>query len=372
MNLERRNELPIQQERSEQYDVSVVGYPTQNPAETILRPQEAILQELQQLTVWNEGGELATPIVLEGIAPSEPTPIGVLREKQVLKRQKELKEKSPKQYSEMLVVLNDLQLLRNADDEAVGAMMKYLEKNGSKITHLVLNGDIVDMEQANRFGSSPDQAGTMADEIAAMRWFIDKMNQFMPNSSKIFVHGNHDHRFKNFVANRTDGIEEWVRDPEEVWGIGSDWQVIPYGQGKFYKWHDRVFWHGQRAGAKSHIAKLEVQDAGVSVTTAHINRNQYHEERTALGELKSGIVHGGFSKDNLHFVKKANSNWSQGFGVYFWDKKTGEQPYSVVMKHGTPAFIGPDGNIYDGTGFNLREEIGLEVKRGRGRPRKGQ
>lgn len=371
MNLERRNELPIQQERSEQYDVSVVGYPEQKPAETILRPQEAILQELQQLTVWNEGGELATPIVLEGIAPSEPTPIGVLREKQVLKRKKELKEKAPRQYSEMLVVLNDLQLLRNADDEAVGAMMKYLEKNGNKITHLVLNGDIVDMEQANVFGSTPDQAGTMADEIAAMRWFIDSMNKFMPNAKKVMVEGNHENRFQNYVANQTSGIEEWIKDPKEVFGFGSDWQVIKYGSGRFYQWHDRIFWHGHRSGSRSHIAKLELQDTGlVSVTTAHINRNQYHEERNALGVLSSGIVHGGFSKDNLSFMKKANTNWSQGFGVYFWDKKTGEQPYSIIQKHGTPAFIGPDGNIYDGTGYNLREEIGLEIKRGRGRPKK--
>lgn len=321
----------------------------------------------------NEGGVPTQPIVLEGIAPSEPTPIGILREKQVLRRQKEQKERAPKQYSEMLVVLNDLQLLRNADDEAVGAMMHYLEANGPKITHLVLNGDIVDMEQANTFGSTPDQAGTMADEIAAMRWFIDSMNRFMPNAKKVFVWGNHESRFNNYMANQTSGIEEWIKDPEEVFGLGSDWQTIKYGSGKFFQWHDRIFWHGHRAGSRSHIAKLELQDTGlVSVTTAHINRNQYHEERNALGRLSSGIVHGGFSRDNLSFMKKANTNWSQGFGVYFWDKKTGEQPYSVVMKHGTPAFIGPDGNLYDGTGYNLREEIGLEVKRGRGRPRKGQ
>lgn len=369
MEKQLHNELPIKHERPE---TSVVGYPMppQEPLRTpLITDIQTVRRELMALQVPTEGGELQ-PIILEGIPQAEPTPIGLLREKQVRRQQKERKEAQPKSYSEMLVVINDTQLLRNADDEAVGAMMKYLEANQKRITHLVLNGDIVDMEQANKFGSTPDQAGTMADEMAAMQWFTSTMNRLLPDAKKVFIFGNHDHRYKNFVANKTDGIEEWVKSPEEVFGLGSDWEVVPYGQGKFYKWHDRVFWHGQRAGAKAHIAKLEVQDAGVSVTTAHINKNQYHEERTALGELKSGIVHGGFSKDNLHFVKKANSNWSQGFGVYYWDKTVGEQPYSVVIKHGNPRFISPEGQIFDGTGYNLREEIGLDVKRGRGRPRK--
>jgi len=315
--------------------------------------------------------DLLDPIIItsEPVTTNpEPTPIETLREKRMKKTIKERKESAPRQYSEMLVVANDFQFLRNADDEAVGAFMQYVDANKKKITHLVLNGDIADMEQANKFGSTPDQAGTMANEIAAMQWFISKMTDQLPDAKRVFIFGNHDHRFGNYMANKTDGIEEWVKSPEEMWGL-SDWEVIPYGQGKYYKWHDRVFWHGQRAGAKAHIAKLEVQDAGVSVTTAHINRNQYHEERTALGELKTGIVHGGFSRDNLHFVKKANSNWSQGFGVYFWDKKVGEQPYSVVLKHGTPAFIGPDGVVYSGENYNLRQEIGLDPVSNRRRRR---
>lgn len=341
--------------------------------EVIIRPPlitdiTQVRQELSKI-VQEDGGVQTDPIILEGLPKVEPTPLGVLQEKQVLKKQKEVKERTPKLYSEMLVVINDLQLLRNADDQAVGAMMHYLEANGKKITHLVLNGDIVDMEQANMFGSTPDQAGTMADEIAAMRWFIDSINRMLPDAKKVLVEGNHEDRFKNYIANQTNGIEEWIKDPREVYGIGSDWDVVPYRAGSFYEWRDRVFWHGHRAGAKAHIAKLELQDAGESVTTAHINRNQYHEERTARGRLMSGIVHGGFSKDNLHFMKKANTSWSQGFGVYFWDQKVGEQPYSVVMKHGNPRFIGPDGVIYSGEGYNLREEIGLD-KRGRGRPRK--
>lgn len=349
------------------FDNPSVGSEPIAPSTEILRPQEAILQELHQLEQV-EGG-VPEPVVLPSVEPEEPTPIGVLREKQVRRKQKEIKERSPRRYDEFLVAFNDYQLLRNADPEAVGAQLSFLIANRHLITHVLFNGDMVDMEQANKFGSSPDQAGTMADEIAAMRWLVDLVNKNLPDAKKIWIFGNHENRYQNYVANQTSGIEEWVRTPEEVFGVGSDWELIPYGQGNYYRFHDRVFWHGQRAGAKSHIAKLELQDAGVPVTTAHINKNQYHEERDALGNLKTAYTHGGASRDNLHFVKKANSNWSQGFGIYFWEKTVGEQVYSVVMRHGNPRFIGPDGVIYDGTGYNLREEIGLDP-RGRGRPRK--
>lgn len=267
----------------------------------------------------------------------------------------------PALYDEMLICCNDQQLLRNTDDEALGAFLKYVEANKKKITHLVINGDLLDMEQANRFGTSADMAGTMADEIASVKWFLTTLAAWLPDAEKVFIFGNHDARWFNYLRDRHDGIEEWLKTPEDVFEFKAlGWKTIPYGAGQYYRWHERIFWHGHRAGVKSDIAKLELWDTGlVPVTTAHINRNMYHEERNAHGELATAFAHGGFSKDNLHFVKKANSGWSQGFGIYFWSQEVGEQPYMVIMRHGHPRFIGPDGRIYDGTGYDLRKEIGL-------------
>jgi hypothetical protein len=51
-------------------------------------------------------------------------------------------------------------------------------------------------------------------------------------------------------------------------------------------------------------------------------------------------------------MKKANTGWSQGFGVYYWNEEIGEQPYSVIMKHGTPSFIW-EGKKFTGKGFRI-------------------
>lgn len=255
--------------------------------------------------------------------------------------------------TEMLVVFNDTQLKRNCDEEALGAGIAFLEHYKDKITHFVFNGDIMDFEEQSLFAKFPDQHGQSSIEIRAGKWLIKYISELLPNATKIFVMGNHDQRWENMIKNQTMGIEEWIIPFDDMFGLSNQgWQLIDYGRGKFYRWHDRIFWHGARSGQKSNVPKLEYEDNFVSVTTAHINRNMYWETVDTFKNHKSAIAHGGFSKDNLGFVKKSNTTWSQGFGVYYWDEVVGEQVYSVVLKHGSPIFI-YNGLKFDGRGWRI-------------------
>lgn len=256
----------------------------------------------------------------------------------------------------MLVVCNDPQLYRNCDEEALGAFLKFVDFYKKHITHFVFNGDISDFEQQSNFPKNEDQMHSRAEEeISATKWLLEYIAKKLPHAQKIFNHGNHDMpRWENMLKNQTNGVKAWLKTPSEMFKFKElGYKEIGYGRGQFYRWHDRVFWHGHRSGKKSNIPKLELEDAlGLSVTTAHINKNMYYEEREITGKLRTGIVHGGFSKDNLGFVKDANSKWSQGFGVYFWHPKVGEQVYSVVINHGKPRFIW-EGKLFDGKGFKI-------------------
>ena len=241
---------------------------------------------------------------------------------------------------EMLVVVNDTQLYRQCDEEALGAMIAFLEEYKDKITHFVFNGDIMDMEEQSSFSKSPEQHGQSNIEIKAGQWLIRYIAELLPYAEKVFIFGNHDQRWENLIKNQNMGLEEWVIPFDEMFELTKNgFKVIPYGRGNYYQWHDRFFWHGHRAGAKSNIPKLEMEEMGTSVSTAHINRNMFFENVDVLGNYKSGLTHGGFSKNNLGFMMKANTGWSQGFGVYYWSEDIGEQPYSIIMKHGTPSFI---------------------------------
>ncbi len=267
-----------------------------------------------------------------------------------LKRQREV---APRGFSEMLVVFNDTQLLKEADQEALGAFLKYVDANKDRITHIVANGDIADFTAQSGFDKDLNALNSANDEIEATRWVVDYLSDRLPNAKKVFIWGNHENRWHNLV-NAEMGNEPWVKTLDEQFGLTQNgWEQIKYGSGGFYDWHGHIFWHGHRSGAKANVPKLEMGDAGVGTTTAHINRNMYHEEVDARGVRKMSLTHGGFSKDNLGFMRKAVTGWSQGFGVYYYDRKTGIQPYMVTMSHKNPRFISPEGQLFDGKGFKL-------------------
>lgn len=290
--------------------------------------------------------------------------LGQLDQREMKKRKvttkKEFKDKGLEQASEMLVVFNDLQL-PDCDSEALGAALSFVKDNRKRITHFVINGDLSDFKMQSRFPKDLEELAERTQaEIDATDWFLSEVARMLPDAKKLWIQGNHDRpRWENMVKNKDNGVKPWLKTLEEMFDLDKlGYEVIEYGMGVYYKWHDRLFWHGARSGAKSNIGKMELEDAGnISVTTAHINRNAYWESRDALGNLKSGIAHGGFSADNLEFVKKANSGWSLGFGIYYWDKKVGEQPYMVVMRHNEGRFISPDGTLYDGHGFKVGDKI---------------
>lgn len=259
----------------------------------------------------------------------------------------------PVHRTEMLVCVNDLQLKRQCDEEALGACIAFIEEYKDKITHFVLNGDILDFEEQSNYAKYPDQHGQSTIEIKAGRWLLQYLSALLPQAEKVFVKGNHDDRWSNLLKNQTMGLEAWVRPFEEMFDLDRlGWKTIEYGMGNYYQWHDRIFWHGHRAGAKSNIPKIELEEVQMSVTTAHINRNMFHEFVDVLGNYKSGITHGGFSKNNLAFMKKASTGWSQGFGIYYWNEEIGEQPYSVIIKHNNPTFLW-EGKKFTGKGWRI-------------------
>lgn len=289
--------------------------------------------------------------------------IGLLQDKEVkrkkYKHSQEFQERKLNQAQEVLVVCNDFQF-PDCDSEAVGAFLKFVKDNKQKITHFVINGDLADNKMQSKFAKDLDELHERTSaEIEQTDWFLASITKLLPDAKKVWVSGNHDlPRWENMLKNNDQGVKPWLKTIEEMFSLKErGWEFLEYGKGQAYKWHDRLIWHGSRSGAKSNIGKMELEDTGVSSTTGHVNRNAYWEARDALGNLRSGIAHGGFSRDNLDFVKKANSAWSLGFGVYYWHKQLGEQPYMVIVRHGSGKFIAPDGTLYSGKGFKIGDKV---------------
>ncbi|MDE1868021.1 MAG: hypothetical protein KGI08_09975, partial [Thaumarchaeota archaeon] len=121
------------------------------------------------------------------------TPGGILEEKEMKRKIRRIKEQSPKFFEERLLVVNDQQLLKSCDDEALGAFIKYGEDTGKTVTHYVINGDLTDNERASVFPKMPTSGEDVTgDEIEATRWFLKKSEEMFPNAQLVLIMGNHD------------------------------------------------------------------------------------------------------------------------------------------------------------------------------------
>ncbi|MCK9370905.1 hypothetical protein M0R04_13425 [Candidatus Dojkabacteria bacterium] len=292
----------------------------------------------------------------------------ILGDKLLKRKQKEVKEKSPKSYKEKLLVISDLQLLHETNEEGVGALLKYMDDQAKTFTHIVLNGDIIDFQQQSGFRKDNQLGDSVTqDEQVAGKWFIDFVNDKFGHCKKVFMFGNHENRYNSMYLDTNNGVQQYLRPFEEVFDL-QGWEVHEYGNGESYDWHGRKIRHGTKAGLVQNIPKLEMDRAWKSTTVGHAVTNRMWETVDSDGDSHTSFVHAGFSK-YAAYDKSGDKKPSNGFGVYYYSRVAGkdvENAYQVIIPANHSVFISPEGNLYSGKGFNLRKEIGLET---RGRPR---
>lgn len=332
-----------------------------------------IRQELASITQDLVPSEVGTPpieIKLPELEGGEE--MRILGDKLLKRKQKEVKEKSPKSYKEKLLVVSDLQLLQETNEGGVGALVAYIKDQGRTFTHVCLNGDIVDLTQQSSFRKSNEDGDQVTiDEQVAGRWFIDLINKEMPNAKKVYNWGNHEQRYNNMFLDSNNGIKQYLRSLEEVLGI-EDWEVHQYGNGDSYNWNGRLIRHGTKSGVVMNIPKIEMERNWRPTTVGHAITNRMWEFVDGEGRSNRSYVHAGFSK-TAAYDHTGDKKPSNGFGVYYHAEVKGkpvDTEYQVIFPANNPQFISPEGNFYSGVNFNLRQEIGLDP-RGRGRPRKG-
>lgn len=287
--------------------------------------------------------------------------MGILGDKLLKRKVKEVKEKQPRSYKEKLLVISDLQLLHETNEEAVGALVKYIEAEAKSFTHVVLNGDIIDFQQQSGFRKDNQLGDSVTqDEQVAGKWFIDFIGEHCKDAKKVFMKGNHEARYDNMYKDSMDGRKQYMRPFKEVFGL-EDWEVHEYGQGESYDWHGRKIRHGSRGGLVSNIPKIEMERNWRSTTVGHAVSNRFWEFVDSDGNSFTSFVHAGFSKP-AGYDRSGDKVPSNGFGVYYYaevGKKKVENAYQVIMPANHSVFLSPEGNLYDGRGYNLRKEIGL-------------
>ncbi len=203
-----------------------------------------------------------------------------------------------------------------------------------KIDTAVILGDFMDCYSVSSHRKSPGRQLNLEDEILATHEVLDQLDA-LGFKEKHYIEGNHEWRLERYLADRAPDLFGLVSIPKLLNLEERGWKWQPYNQllrlGKLYLTHDTG-----RSGVKAHdAARLDL--GGKNVVIGHTHRMAYSVVRDLRGHTHVSAMFGwlGDSKrvDYMHSAK-AKREWPLGFGLGYWEPKTGVvhiQPVPIVF-----------------------------------------
>lgn len=232
---------------------------------------------------------------------------------------------------EMAVIAGDFQIPFHSA-RAVSSWLQFLRAHEQSITLVVLNGDILDFPYLSlKFIRDPATRLRMKYDIAAFELLKLHINEAVPNAQKVYIMGNHEERWTNYVRDRADEMA-WLLDGDlslsRLLGISKDrhWRLIsPYGEG--LDWHGLFITHGTHTNPHSgYAARAEYIAAGTSGISGHTQRGgvHFHSDRSGAHAWYEGFclcnIDSREGQLPPHHISVGIRNQQQGFLVAEWIK----------------------------------------------------
>ena len=98
----------------------------------------------------------------------------------------------------------------------------------SKCEALIINGDLGDMYNWNRYGVHPDVTVDMETELYLIRMFLKNLRKRFPSLTIIFCLGNHEVRFENWIIEKAKPMHNLVRLEKELCFEEYNIEYYPY------------------------------------------------------------------------------------------------------------------------------------------------
>jgi predicted MPP superfamily phosphohydrolase len=227
---------------------------------------------------------------------------------------------------EMVVCFSDVHI-PNHDPKALNVVMEFIADQ--QPDRIVLNGDLADMESASLHEGDPSDR-KVREEIDEVNLFLDELQRIAPNATIHYNTGNHETRYERYVAARAPHLRGLTSLEEQ---LHLDERGITYlNYGDVYFVGKLGFTHGVYHNdffTKNHLVKY-----GTSLVLGHTHRAQLYT--MGFVNHEGPQVRGAFGLPCLSPVNdipyiKGPTGWSQGFGVFMVEKKTGLYTPTIVL-----------------------------------------
>lgn len=162
---------------------------------------------------------------------------------------------------ELYGVIGDIHLPFE-DRRALDLALDIFEDQG--ITHLILNGDVLDFYCLNSYGAKhPDVQATLEDEFYAGQEFLNNLRKRFVDVKITYIFGNHEYRLDRFVMENCPGFWNLLKLEKQLnlKELGINW--VPYneryqlGKANIYCQHSPPS-YSENAAVTSFKKKLDV------------------------------------------------------------------------------------------------------------------
>ena len=231
------------------------------------------------------------------------------------------------------LVLSDIHIPFQ-DDMALACALEFGVSNGA--THIVLNGDLLDMYDVSRFLKEAKRP-RISEELEMTRNFFAYLRELFPTQAIFYKFGNHCERMRHYVLRN-------AREMSDIEDISLEnllrlehFRIIPVGR-EMIKLGKLVILHGHEmdSGAFSPVnpAKGMFTKAKASAIIGHHHTTSQHSESNLHGEEISTWSTGCLCELTPEYRPYGYTKWNHGFAFVVVEKDNSFQVSNFKIVNG--------------------------------------
>lgn len=208
------------------------------------------------------------------------------------------------------------------DPTAVAAFLDFA--NDYQPHHMVVLGDVVDVEALSRFLKDPREAANPQEEFNRGREFLWNLMKITPKTQHYhFIVGNHEERLQKYLLrNASPLLQLRALSIEVQLGVEGRWNVVKYG--RHLRIDDLIVLHGTSYGSNVNDKNI-TKYGGLNIVQGHSHRLSQRYVRSVHG-LHSAAEAGCLCDLEPSYTHLPN--WAQGFVTH----EGGQLRTHLIMK----------------------------------------
>lgn len=203
-----------------------------------------------------------------------------------------------------------------------------------KPQEIILLGDFADFYAVNSHGKHPMLLHTLQEEIESVNKGLDEIDKAAPQTKKVYLEGNHEHRLERFISHHCPALFG-ITECERLFKINDrpNWRWISYGPEQAYKiLGSKLIARHEPLGSS---AKASVTKAMASVVYGHIHRiesfNTVSINNDQFTNFSVGWL-GDQRKKEVFGYTKHHQQWQLGFGLVWVDENKNYHSQTVQIQ----------------------------------------